>query len=253
VEQQQANETDGVKMADALRRHVECVSTFLRAASEHGVPVIVTLAKPGWVDISSKHFLPGLEEVLNELDVKVVYARSVLPAWKMRSAVLNHMDVLQLMKQAAMHRCIKKFYNSRPDRSWKNIVCIGDSTTEHVALTEAVFTWPQPDGAEPCRCKMVKLPEIPSLVQLTSELDVLRGHLHMLSNHDRDLHVDLSEAGPSLDGLEQALAKEAPGKSPSAAASEDLMSPCDPESGVRPLASWAPRQEAACTCGDGGV
>jgi hypothetical protein len=190
------------KMAEALRKHVAVVSDFLRVAASCGKVIIITLAKPGWVETSANNFLPGLQPVLAELKIKVLYARTMLASWKMRVAVLDQLDVLKLMKQAAMERFMRKHYASRPDKSWKNVVCIGDSATEHDALREVVYCHVAPDGTEPCRCKTVKMLEIPTLPQLTSQLEALSGHLKHFATHDGDAHTDVS-SGPSR--LEEAL------------------------------------------------
>lgn len=210
----------GPRMADVLHRHAEVASAFLRAAAARGVVVIVTLAKPGWVEVSTRNFLPGLQDVMDELNIEVLYARSMLSRWKFRSATLDRLDVLQLMKQVAMRKCIRKHYATRPCRSWKNLVCIGDSNTEHEAISEAVFCWLQPEGADPCRCKTVKLPEGPTVLELTSELEVLRGYLERLALLDGDAHLDLTWAGSLLAGLESRL-REAAGAPPAAEDGQD--------------------------------
>lgn len=211
----------GPRMADALRGHVEVVSAFLRAAAARGVVAIVTLAKPGWVEVSTKNFLPGLQDVMDELKIEVLYARSMLSRWKFRNATLDRLDVLQLMKQVAMRKCIRKHYATRPCRSWKNLVCIGDSKTEHEAISEAVFCCLQPEGADPCRCKTVKLPEVPDVIGLTSELEVLQGYLDRLALLDGDAHLDLTWAGSLLAGLESQLREAARTSSLAAAKQKD--------------------------------
>jgi len=194
-------------LADAFRRHSEVASDALRAAAACGRVVIVTLAREGWVELSCKNFLPGLNEVLRELGIEVFYARDMLSRWKVRCAMLDNLDLLQLMKQAAMRRCIKRLY-SRPTRSWKNLISIGDSRTEHDALTEVAFACVQHDQAglqKNCRCKTVKLLEEPDMLHLTAELEVLAGWIQPLAIYDGDIEVDLSNSEESLSTMEKLL------------------------------------------------
>jgi hypothetical protein len=197
---------EAVRMADALHRHASLLSSLLRIARSCGRVAIVTLAKEGWVETSMRNFLPGVADLLAELGIEVFYARNCLEKWKIRSATMDDMDVLMLMKQAAMKQCIKRLYGS--GSSWKNIMSIGDSETERNALTEVVFTHSQPDrhGQEKtCRCKTIKVPDDPNLQQLSTSLEVLTGWIQPLILHDGDLNLDFSNTEESLSTFERVL------------------------------------------------
>jgi hypothetical protein len=194
-------------MAAAFRRHIAIVKTVLKAACSLGRVAIVTLAKPGWVDISIQNFLPGVAEILEEYGIEVIYARECLKKFQIRTAALDEMDVFMLMKSAAMRQCIRRLYSS--GRSWKNIMSIGDSETERDALSEVTFLHTQVDrkGAEKkCRCKTLKLPEDPDLQQLTAELEVLATWIQPLVLHDGDLAVDLDEIEECMSTFQAVLA-----------------------------------------------
>jgi len=195
-------------LADLLHRHVEVVTAALRAASSCGHVVIVTLAREGWIELSSGNFLPGLREVMWELGIEVIYARCYLPMWKVRSALLDELDVFQLMKESAMRGCLEKFYGARPNRGWKNVVSIGDSLIEHAALIEVVFCQLQADRRSPeqlCRCKTVKLLEGPDVKQLTDELQLLLDWIKPIALYDGDMNFDLSDSAGSIATLEKVL------------------------------------------------
>jgi len=196
----------GLTMADALRRHVEVAEAALRCADACGRVVIITLAKQGWIELSLQHFLPGLDKVIEELGIQLIYARHSLPQWKVSMAAIDGMDVFLLMKQAAMERELRHFYSGRPGKSWKNAISIGDSTTERDALVEVLFRRSQLDKdreEKPCRCKTVKLPEDPDVTQLTAELEVLTHWLQSIVTYDGDISLDLCNLDAALEMLEK--------------------------------------------------
>jgi len=190
-------------VSQALEKHVEVVSAVLKLAARCGQVAIVTLARQGWVESSSKKFMPVLWDILEELQIKVTHARCSYPRWKLRSALLDELDVFRLMKEAAMQRCIKRFYGSRPRQHGKNVLSIGDSSTERDALSEVIMSQfeAEVDDASPgrpCYCKTVKLPENPHVLQLTAKLQELLRCIEAMARHSGDLEVDLS-----TDDLEQ--------------------------------------------------
>lgn len=214
----------GRTMHSALTHHAETIKTLLRNACSLGHVAIVTLAKPGWVDVSINHFLPGVKEVMDELGVEVIYARDCLTKWEVRQAMLDEVDLLLLMKEQAMRQCVHRLYTSR--RSWKNIMSIGDAATERDALRDLCFLHTQSDkkGVEKkCRCKTLKLPEEPGLEQLTSELQVIHAWLEHLVLHDGDIDMDFTKPEVCLELYQSILdaADQAPcvSNAPSAAAS----------------------------------
>jgi len=200
---------DSMTLDSALQRHADVAIDCLQAAVKLGKVFIVTLAKEGWVELSAKNFLPGLYETIVDLGIQIVYARDCLPRWKLRCAALDELDVLQLMKQTAMSQCIKRLYSARPKQSWKNLISIGDSEVERHAMTELCFCRYQPDKNDlekPCRCKTVKLPEDPDLLQLTAELELILGWIQPIVLYDGDVDLNLIDSDSAIPMLERVLA-----------------------------------------------
>lgn len=184
-------------VSQALEKHVEVASAVLKLAAKCGQVAIVTLARQGWVESSSKNFMPMLWDIIEELQIKVTPARCSYPRWKLRSALLDELDVFRLMKEAAMQRSIKRFYGSRPRQHGKNVLSVGDSSTERDALLEVIMSQFEAEvndasPGRPCYCKTVKLPENPHVLQLTAKLQVLLRCIEAIARHNGDLDVDLS-------------------------------------------------------------
>eukprot|EP00929_Paragymnodinium_shiwhaense_P063483 TRINITY_DN31705_c0_g1_i1.p1 TRINITY_DN31705_c0_g1~~TRINITY_DN31705_c0_g1_i1.p1 ORF type:complete len:717 (+),score=182.69 TRINITY_DN31705_c0_g1_i1:89-2239(+) len=203
---------DGPTMAEVLNNHVKVAEKVLRSAAELGKVVLVTLGQKGWVETSSENFLPGLLDVIQELCIKVVYARESLKKWQLRTATFDRLDILRLMKQISMQKELKRHYKRRPNPSWKNVLSIGDSEVEQEALIEAIFRRIQHDkngDVATCHCKTVLLPDEPSLVQLTVELEVLNVWLDTLVGYDGHVALDLSSTADTMALLEEMKDSEA--------------------------------------------
>jgi len=190
-------------MRASLAQHANTVRAVLHLASTLGKVVIITLAKPGWVDMSIEHFMPSLRGLLDDLGIQVIYARGSLPQRLMRIAQHEEMNVGKLLKQKAMQRTIKRFYMSGSEaRSWKNVLSIGDSMAERWAIQDVMFEHVQVDRyriSKEQRCKVLKLVETPLLEQLTSELHVVISWIRSIMQHDGDLDLDLNELTDATD------------------------------------------------------
>merc|ERR1712129_607541 len=94
---------------------------------------IVTLAVRPWVDDSARLFLPGLDlsSLLDELGIKVFYAREHMSPYEMGGASVEEgVDLQTIAKRNAMRRILKPM---RKEQRQLNVVCIGDSFAEEVA------------------------------------------------------------------------------------------------------------------------
>lgn len=180
-----------------LEQHENTVMALLRLAVTMGQVVIVTLAEVGWVEVSCRHFMPRVKALLKELEIEVVYARKAIPTRYLMRATEEDNDLKKVLKTRAMSQVLKKFYGKGQDgRSWKNIISIGDSTAERLALQDVVFRREQRDSngrPKQCRCKVVKLLDEPSVDRLTAELQVLVSWLVTIVCQDDDVDIDFSE------------------------------------------------------------
>jgi hypothetical protein len=193
--------TTGAPQDVALLVHQATVVEFLKAAGALGRVVIVTMAQKAWVNTCIERLMPEMADVLKELKIEVVSARESLPQRLRRQAFSDDRDPSQYLKTKAMDRLIKQFYkNSTPasmagkPRSWKNIVSVGDSCAERLALQDLVFRRMQRSGSgdwKECRCKTLLLLENPTLEQLSKELRTVTKLISVLVHHDGDIHVDV--------------------------------------------------------------
>jgi len=183
---------------DALHRHAQTALAVLEKASRLGKVVVVTLAAVGWVEESVRNFFPDCSDIWDELGIEVVYARSALRPRQMRSASADDIDLRVVLKYNAMRSAVRHFYR-RPNCKkgiWRNVIGIGDQTWDRDALKESAFLHSQLDkhGCEiPLRVKTVKFSEDPSLLELTKELEVLKGLLNSVVSFDGDLTLDLDK------------------------------------------------------------
>lgn len=187
----------------ALLAHQSAVINFLRVASELGRVAIVTMAEKTWVSKCIAKLMPDVACVMKELEIQIASARESLARRLRRQAFSDDRDPSQYLKTKAMEGVIKQFYKSgsrssltsgaRP-RSWKNIISIGDSSAERLAVQDLVFRRTQRDRHgqwKECRCKTMLLLESPTLEQITNEVCTVTKLMSALVRHDGDIHVDM--------------------------------------------------------------
>lgn len=188
-------------MLELLTAHAAVVANLLRLACGLGKVAIVTLAQDGWVHTSIAHFMPSLTGLLEELDIQVVYARSTIPPRFLRQAHEEGQSVAKVLKTRAMSQTIKKFYGAGKkhvaERSWKNVLSIGDSAAERHAVQDVVLRRVQPKGpagrSDLCLCKSLKMLAEPTLRRLTAELQIVCAWLRTVVLHDGDVDLDFDE------------------------------------------------------------
>mmetsp|Transcript_53109 Transcript_53109/g.137174 ORF Transcript_53109/g.137174 Transcript_53109/m.137174 type:complete len:542 (-) Transcript_53109:135-1760(-) len=117
------------------------VEQLLRRANSHGQVILVTLAREPWVTDSCRYFFPGIEEVLQELNIKTVYAQQG------RNVEYNKMQMMSAadtelywsrMKGEAIRAHVEDFYSQYRGQTWKNVISIGDSDFERLGTMNAV-------------------------------------------------------------------------------------------------------------------
>ncbi|CAE6946390.1 unnamed protein product [Symbiodinium natans] len=67
-----------------------------------------------------------------------------------------------------------------------HVICVGDSTVEHLAIKEVLWCCPQEAGSF---CKTIKLMSDPSVQNLTEELQVLTSWLQQIVVCARDFDI----------------------------------------------------------------
>lgn len=151
----------------------ELVLNLLMECCKHGIVSIVTNAETGWVELSSKKFIPRVFSYIEE-GIRVVSARSNFekefpdsPAeWKEKAFLL------ELSRLPVDLTCL-------------NLLVLGDSLNErnagHVAGTVYVGSY----------VKNVKFIERPTIEQLKRQLSLVISSLHHLCDHEGSFDVNM--------------------------------------------------------------
>jgi hypothetical protein len=195
----------------ALLAHEEAVVALLEDAVKLGGVTIITMAQLTWIETCIEKLMPKVGMVLKQHGIEVVSARASNKKKLAREAFGDCRDPSQYLKKKAMLRVVKQFYKSRGylqgflrnQRSWKNVISIGDSDAERLALQDVIFNHKQYENKghmKPCHCKTVSLLSEPDLEELTIEANNLRKLLPALVLHDGDADLDMSE--PCADAFE---------------------------------------------------
>jgi len=174
---------------EALAAHARAAEAALRAASRVGHVEIVTMAGEGWVEETIRRYMPGLRSVLEELEIPVRLARASVPAWRKREAFRECRDPSHFLKRWTMKKVISDFYRcgaTGKPRSWKNVMSIGDSDAERLALQDVVLWRSQ---REECRCKVVTFKAEPSVAELSAQLAQVAEALPTFVRYDGDLDL----------------------------------------------------------------
>mmetsp|Transcript_11112 Transcript_11112/g.25165 ORF Transcript_11112/g.25165 Transcript_11112/m.25165 type:complete len:262 (+) Transcript_11112:86-871(+) len=150
----------------------------LETAMNHGEVVLVTNAEEGWVELSSKKFMPALYALLRHEGVRVVSARSTYEPQGVMSA--------SEWKFLAFHDEIARFCEAglagqRP----ANVISIGDSPHEREALIRATDCLPN-------SCiKALKLAHHPGIDELLKQHQIVGGCFREIACHGGHLDVNI--------------------------------------------------------------
>lgn len=197
---------------------------FIHVACEATTCIIVTNAKPGWVETCLQCFAPEVADFFfGEGGPRIVYAREVLSDMTKRKKISGdslapqrvfledddmrasrHDEEMMSAKLEAMHLEASKFYSSYPGQSWKNILSFGDQPYERDALQEIGMRRISPKP-EQLRIKTLLLPSNTPVSKLGPRLDTLRMLLPAFVNLGSDLDVDLQSTRDPLAVLSEKL------------------------------------------------
>ena len=156
---------------------------MLEVCLNHGKVIIITNARKGWVEFSSRKFLPKVHTLIMKY-VKIISAR-------VDYEHLNPQDTL-LWKQMAFKNLWKD--STLLDLSSTvitNMISIGDSTFEMEAASAFAEQSPNPAN---CYLKLIKLKENPTFNELQSELDVVMSQFNKIFSAVRNLKIKLERS-----------------------------------------------------------
>mmetsp|Transcript_24088 Transcript_24088/g.54911 ORF Transcript_24088/g.54911 Transcript_24088/m.54911 type:complete len:368 (-) Transcript_24088:292-1395(-) len=177
---------------------VHQVKTLFVIAQSIAHVVIITNAQRGWVDYCLETYAPEMQAIFEGVDI--VYAREALEA-SGREVTEETRDpdggkdrfVTTARKVEAMRTALHSFYK---DKSWKNVVSIGDSFDELEALEEVTFLHDNPTSRatgtqRPLRTKAIKMLDRPTIQELIAQIAVVRHVLYDVVNFDGDFQTHL--------------------------------------------------------------
>mmetsp|Transcript_63683 Transcript_63683/g.136870 ORF Transcript_63683/g.136870 Transcript_63683/m.136870 type:complete len:333 (-) Transcript_63683:233-1231(-) len=187
--------------AERLETWRGAVVDLLRHAADHGQVIIVTSAVDGWVEKCMKQLAAmSLRDLFAELGIQVFGARSAaVPTRTFREAGAECRDPNQFLKKQALLRAIKEFYvRGNHAISCKNILSIGDSSAERLALQDVAFNHMHRKTrgqSTHCRCKTLLMYHAPDLDLLINELKALTAWFSAFVKHDGDFDLDIDLEG----------------------------------------------------------
>merc|ERR1711957_491867 len=196
---------------------------------------IVTLAKRPWVDISSRNFVPGLQKIIQENNLKIIYAQEYVTD-KM-SNEYAHGDEFKSSEQVsafwtkvkaeAMSVELDKWHKES-GITWKNVISMGDSNFERYGCMAAGEDYIRREAAQggqvvqtgataeattkegkalKLRTKTVKMLGEPTVEELTAELTLLTKWLPHMIRQDSgfDIEIDNTDDNANLMALHKQI------------------------------------------------
>lgn len=142
---------------DQLEQMAQCAILTLRAAKKYGTVVLVTNAERGWIELSSRKFMPSICPLLEGL--KIVSARAL---YEKPGVTLPSM-----WKSLAFRDEINKHYQSLGADFTRNVISFGDAMHERLAVFQVT------SDMSNCYTKSFKFMEQPHLEQLRKEHELI--------------------------------------------------------------------------------
>ena len=169
------------EMRKECQKLSKSVIDFLKAVKELGTPIIITNSTTGWIDISSKIFMPDIIPMLS--DIPIVYAQS---EYRCKS------NVALMWKQYAVVEQMRKAFKREPGQR-RNILSFGDGISEQEAMRSLKYYYSFGSDPHQTLIKSVKLMERVGPEDLVVQLDVLAAMLPsiVLQEEDLDLYIEV--------------------------------------------------------------
>lgn len=178
------------EVMDSLSVVAACSKRTLEVAEKFGRVVIVTNAEEGWVELSCNKFMPSLRNHINRY--KILSARTSYESEECPNPFM--------WKRRAFRDEIERHFILHYPNASRNIVSIGDSTHERLALLE-VCKRLQDNAMYEVFPKSIKFLERPNVDDLQKEHEIIVGMFHSLIHHIGDLDLCIlanSEREPEL-------------------------------------------------------
>ncbi|EAS01718.2 kinase, putative (macronuclear) [Tetrahymena thermophila SB210] len=150
-------------------------SMVLKEACHYGETYIITNAAQGWVEYSSKNFLPTVYKYLDEYKIKVISARSLYES--------QYPNQCHQWKVEAF-RDIKINFDKQ---IITNLICLGDS---HIEIEAAHMLAKEFDQSF---IKTVKFKEQPRIEELIKQQDLVRDKLEQIYTNFKNLTIRLEK------------------------------------------------------------
>ncbi|CAK0876595.1 unnamed protein product [Prorocentrum cordatum] len=138
-----------LRVQTALAKAAGAAGQLLRLANERGKVVIVTLARSPWVTDSCRYFYPGIGELIEKLNIQIVYARDgeQIDYSKVSNMAQSQFETFWAeTKGMAISEALGEFYSQYEGQSWKNVISLGDSHFERYGTMAATMQYAAAKG-----------------------------------------------------------------------------------------------------------
>ena len=163
------------KIKEKLKNLDENVSNLLNKALERGIVFLITNASPGWVEYSSKNFLPLTSNILNK--VKIISAKGLFSK--------NFPGDPTQWKVKSFKYAIEK--NNINTKIISNIICFGDSFVDLEAIESLRYFFNN------AFIKVIKFKESPHLIELEKQIYIVISQLDYILKKVKNLTLRVSK------------------------------------------------------------
>jgi hypothetical protein len=157
-----------------LDDYAEYVKDTLFEAQRYGTVILVTNAETGWIDLTTRKFLPTIAREV--MSLRQISARSIFEPQGVKTPFG--------WKEHAFRMVIDEHYSDFSAGHVKHVISFGDSAHERDAVIRVCADLSQQPEAGKIRCKSLKFMERPDLDQMKKEHNLIRQCLSQI------LHVD---------------------------------------------------------------
>jgi hypothetical protein len=177
-----------------LRRCEVQAAELIRAATNSGHVIILTLARCPWILIMCKMFYPTVGALIDSLKIPIVYARDFAKVQNPRFAASGDTEYLN-MKCDAVRNTLESFYSQYEGQTWKNVISIGDSEYERLGTMQCTKAYVQRQVGKvvQVRTKTFKLQAEPNIRELSDKLRILINLLPPMIRFDGSIDADLAK------------------------------------------------------------